>query len=128
MTIQPTSYSILELALVSKGHSMKETFNNVLDLAQHAETFGYTRFWLAEHHNSPNIGSSATSVLIGYVAASTNALRIGSGGIMLPNHSPLIIAEELELWPLYILIELIWAWAELREPTEKQHWPSALIL
>lgn len=94
MTIQPTSYSILELALVSKGHSMKETFNNVLDLAQHAETFGYTRFWLAEHHNSPNIGSSATSVLIGYVAASTNALRIGSGGIMLPNHSPLIIAEQ----------------------------------
>ncbi|MBK8680530.1 MAG: LLM class flavin-dependent oxidoreductase [Bacteroidetes bacterium] len=94
MTIQATYYSILELALVSKGHSMKETFNNVLDLAQHAETFGYTRFWLAEHHNSPNIGSSATSVLIGYVAEGTNTMRIGSGGIMLPNHSPLIIAEQ----------------------------------
>lgn len=94
MTIQPTSYSILELALVSKGHSMKETLNNVLDLAQHAETFGYTRLWLAEHHNSINIGSSATSVLIGYVAQGTNTLRIGSGGIMLPNHSPLVIAEQ----------------------------------
>jgi len=89
-----TFYSILELALVSQGHSTQETFNNVLDLAQHAETLGYTRFWLAEHHNARNIGSSATSVLIGYVAAGTNTLRIGSGGIMLPNHSPLIIAEQ----------------------------------
>ena len=89
-----TFYSILDLALVSEGHTMKETFNNVLELAQHAETFGYTRYWLAEHHNAPNIGSSATSVLIGYVAEGTNTLRIGSGGIMLPNHSPLIIAEQ----------------------------------
>jgi len=89
-----TFYSILDLALVSEGHSMKETFNNVLKLAQHAETFGYTRYWLAEHHNAPNIGSSATSVLIGYVAEGTNTLRIGSGGVMLPNHSPLIIAEQ----------------------------------
>ncbi|TVZ28292.1 luciferase family oxidoreductase group 1 [Gillisia sp. Hel_I_86] len=94
MKIQNTLYSILDLALVSEGHTLKQTFNNVLELAQHAETFGYTRYWLAEHHNAPNIGSSATSVLIGYVAGGTNTLRIGSGGIMLPNHSPLIIAEQ----------------------------------
>jgi luciferase family oxidoreductase group 1 len=89
-----TFYSILDLALVSKGHSLKQTFNNALELAQHVETFGYTRYWLAEHHNAPNIGSSATAVLIGYVAEGTSTLRIGSGGIMLPNHSPLIIAEQ----------------------------------
>ncbi len=89
-----TSYSILELALISQGSTVKQTFNNVLELAQYAESLGYKRFWLAEHHNAVNIGSSATSVLIGYVAAGTNTLRVGSGGIMLPNHSPLIIAEQ----------------------------------
>ncbi|QXP58803.1 LLM class flavin-dependent oxidoreductase [Olleya sp. HaHaR_3_96] len=89
-----TLYSILDLALVSEGHTLKETYNNALKLAQNAETFGYTRYWLAEHHNSSNIGSSATSVLIGYVAQGTTTLRIGSGGIMLPNHSPLIVAEQ----------------------------------
>lgn len=89
-----TTYSILELALVSEGHSLKQTFNNTLDLAQHAEDFGYTRFWLAEHHNAVNIGSSATAVLIGYIAEGTKTLRVGSGGIMLPNHSPLIVAEQ----------------------------------
>ena len=94
MKTQHTAYSILDLALVSEGHSLKQTYNNALELAQNAETFGYTRYWLAEHHNSPNIGSSATSVLIGYVAQGTKTLRIGSGGIMLPNHSPLIVAEQ----------------------------------
>ncbi|MBM1107175.1 LLM class flavin-dependent oxidoreductase [Aurantibacter crassamenti] len=94
MKIQHTLYSILDLALVSEGQTLKQTYNDTLKLAQHAEKFGYTRYWLAEHHNSPNIGSSATSVLIGYVAEGTNTLRIGSGGIMLPNHSPLIIAEQ----------------------------------
>lgn len=94
MLNKQTYYSILELALVSKDNSMQETFNNVLDLAQHSETFGYKRFWLAEHHNAANIGSSATSVLIGYIAAGTKNLRIGSGGVMLPNHSPLLIAEQ----------------------------------
>lgn len=89
-----TLYSILDLALVSQNHTLKQTFNNVLKLAQEAEKYGYTRFWLAEHHNSENIASSATSILIGYVAQGTNTLRIGSGGIMLPNHSPLIIAEQ----------------------------------
>lgn len=94
MSIQKTSFSILELALVSKGQNYQQTFNNVLKLAQQAEGFGYKRFWLAEHHNSANIGSSATAVLIGYVAAGTQTIRVGSGGVMLPNHSPLIIAEQ----------------------------------
>ncbi|MBP0902371.1 LLM class flavin-dependent oxidoreductase [Mariniflexile gromovii] len=94
MNTQHINYSILDLALVSQGHSLTQTYKDVLKLAQHAERFGYTRYWLAEHHNAPNIGSSATSVLIGYVAEGTKTLRIGSGGIMLPNHSPLIIAEQ----------------------------------
>ncbi|MDO7173520.1 LLM class flavin-dependent oxidoreductase [Mariniflexile sp. AS56] len=94
MKTTPTRYSILDLALVSEGHTLKQTYNNALELAQHAESFGYTRYWLAEHHNAPNIASSATSVLIGYIAEGTKTLRIGSGGIMLPNHSPLIIAEQ----------------------------------
>jgi len=94
MKIQHTSYSILDLALVSEGHTLKQTYYNARELAQQAEGFGYTRYWLAEHHNSPNIGSSATAILIGYVAEGTNTLRIGSGGIMLPNHSPLIVAEQ----------------------------------
>src|SRR5690606_13350099 len=67
---------------------------NSLKLAQHAENFGYTRYWLAEHHNAVSIGSSATSVIIGYIAQGTHKIRVGSGGIMLPNHSPLIIAEQ----------------------------------
>jgi len=94
MKKNPTTYSILDLALVSKGHTLKDTYTNVLELAQHAETFGYTRYWLAEHHNSSNIASSATSILIGYVAQGTSTIRVGSGGVMLPNHSPLIIAEQ----------------------------------
>lgn len=94
MNTKHTRYSILDLALVSKDHTLKQTYNNALTLAQQAESFGYTRYWLAEHHNAANIGSSATSVLIGYVAQGTTTLRIGSGGIMLPNHSPLIIAEQ----------------------------------
>lgn len=89
-----TSYSILELALVSQGHSLKQTFSNSLKLAQQAESFGYTRFWLAEHHNAINVGSSATAILIGYIAEGTKTIRVGSGGIMLPNHSPLIVAEQ----------------------------------
>lgn len=94
MNTEPTAYSILDLALVSKDHTLAQTFNNVRKLAKHAENLGYSRFWLAEHHNASNIGSSATSILIGYVAEGTKTLRIGSGGIMLPNHSPLIIAEQ----------------------------------
>ena len=94
MNTKKTEYSILELALVSKGGTIKETLNNSLALAKVAETSNYKRYWFAEHHNAEHIGSSATSILIGYVAENTNSLRIGSGGIMLPNHSPLIIAEQ----------------------------------
>lgn len=86
--------SILELATVGSGISIEKTFNNSLDLAQKAEGFGYNRFWLAEHHNMVSIASSATSLLIGYIAGGTNKIRVGSGGIMLPNHSALIVAEQ----------------------------------
>jgi luciferase family oxidoreductase group 1 len=92
---QPTTaYSILELAIVSQGQSMQQTLHNSLKLAKAAEEHNYKRIWFAEHHNSDNIGSSATSLLMGYVAENTTGIRIGSGGIMLPNHSPLIIAEQ----------------------------------
>ena len=88
------AYSILDLAFVSNGSSPAETFKNSLRLAQQAEAFGYKRFWLAEHHNAISIASSATSVLIGYIAEGTKKIRVGSGGIMLPNHSSLIVAEQ----------------------------------
>lgn len=88
------AYSILELAIVSKGSTFKKTLNNSLALAKVAEANNYKRYWFAEHHNSDSIGSSATSILIGYVAENTNTIRVGSGGIMLPNHSPLIVAEQ----------------------------------
>lgn len=88
------SYSILELAIVSEGSTFKQTLNNSLELAKVAEENNYTRYWFAEHHNSESVGSSATSILIGYVAENTQKIRVGSGGIMLPNHSPLIIAEQ----------------------------------
>lgn len=87
-------YSILELASMGIGSTPTDTFSNSLDLAQQAEQMGYTRFWLAEHHNMVSIASSATAVLIGHIAGGTKTLRVGSGGIMLPNHSPLIVAEQ----------------------------------
>lgn len=89
-----TRYSILELAAISEGKAVHDTLSDSLDLARKAERLGYERFWLAEHHNAHNIASSATSVLIGYIAGGTSRIRVGSGGIMLPNHSPLIIAEQ----------------------------------
>ncbi len=92
--IKNIPYSILELASVSAGSNPAETFKNSLNLAQKAEELGYTRFWLAEHHNMVSIASSATAVLIGYIAGGTQKIRVGSGGIMLPNHSPLIVAEQ----------------------------------
>jgi luciferase family oxidoreductase group 1 len=94
MNARPTAYSILELAVVSKGNSFAETFANALSLAQTAEAEGYTRFWLAEHHNSVSVGSSSPPVLIGHIAAGTKTIRVGSGGVMLPNHSPLVVAEQ----------------------------------
>lgn len=94
MDAKKIDYSILELAIISEGQSFKETLNNSLALAKEADQQNYKRYWFAEHHNSNNVGSSATSVLIGYVAENTDKLRVGSGGIMLPNHAPLIIAEQ----------------------------------
>lgn len=87
-------FSILDLCPIVKGGSAEETFRNSLDLAQHAERWGYNRYWLAEHHNMPGIASAATSVVIAHIAAGTSAIRVGSGGIMLPNHPPLVIAEQ----------------------------------
>jgi luciferase family oxidoreductase group 1 len=86
--------SILDLAPILQGGSAAESFKNSLDLAQHAERWGYNRYWLAEHHNMPGIASAATSVVIGYVAGGTKTIRVGAGGVMLPNHAPLVIAEQ----------------------------------
>jgi luciferase family oxidoreductase group 1 len=89
-----TPLSVLDLVPIAQGRTAADALLNTLDLAQHAERWGYRRYWLAEHHNIAGIASSATSVLIGYVACGTKTIRVGSGGVMLPNHAPLIIAEQ----------------------------------
>ena len=86
--------SVLDLAPIVEGGDAAQSFRNSLDLARHAERLGYRRFWLAEHHNIPSVASAATSVLIAHVAGGTSSIRVGAGGIMLPNHSPLVIAEQ----------------------------------
>ena len=86
--------AVLDLAFVPSGATPADALHNTLDLARHAERWGYRRFWLAEHHNMVGIASAATSVVIGYVAGGTRTIRVGSGGVMLPNHSPLVIAEQ----------------------------------
>src|SRR5688500_3628691 len=87
-------FSVLDLAPILAGSNAAQSFRNSRDLAQHVERWGYRRYWLAEHHSMPGIASAATSVVIGYVAAGTSTIRIGAGGVMLPNHSPLVIAEQ----------------------------------
>lgn len=87
-------FSILDLAPVAEGATPADAFRNSLDLAQHGERWGYKRFWLAEHHNMSGIASAATSVVIAHIAGGTRTIRVGSGGIMLPNHAPLVIAEQ----------------------------------
>ncbi|MEP6956252.1 MAG: LLM class flavin-dependent oxidoreductase [Chthoniobacterales bacterium] len=87
-------YSILDLSPIIEGGDAALAFRNTVDLARHAEQWGYHRFWLAEHHNMPGIASAATSIVIGHVAAATERIRVGSGGVMLPNHAPLVIAEQ----------------------------------
>jgi luciferase family oxidoreductase group 1 len=87
-------FSVLDLSPVVVGGTVSESLQNTLDLAQHVEKWGYNRYWLAEHHNMTGIASSATSVVIGHVAQGTSKIRVGSGGIMLPNHAPLVIAEQ----------------------------------
>jgi luciferase family oxidoreductase group 1 len=86
--------SVLDLSPIALGSNASQSFQNTLDLARHAEALGFKRFWLAEHHGMPGIASAATAVLIGHVAGGTKTIRVGAGGIMLPNHSPLVIAEQ----------------------------------
>ncbi|MCX2433457.1 LLM class flavin-dependent oxidoreductase [Pedobacter sp. GR22-10] len=87
-------YSVLDLATVLEGHTAADTFKTSLEMAQQSESLGYRRYWFAEHHNMAGVASSATAVLIGFIASGTQTIRVGSGGIMLPNHSPLIVAEQ----------------------------------
>jgi luciferase family oxidoreductase group 1 len=89
-----TPLSVLDLSPVSEGSTPARALANSLDLAQHAEALGYRRFWVAEHHSMVGVSSAATSVVIGYLAAGTTSIRLGAGGVMLPNHSPLVIAEQ----------------------------------
>jgi luciferase family oxidoreductase group 1 len=95
--------SVLDLASVNRGSSAGQALRHSLDLAQHAERWGYERFWMAEHHNMPGVASAATAVALGFVAQGTTRIRVGAGGIMLPNHAPLVIAEQFgtlaELYP-----------------------------
>src|ERR1700729_2278224 len=89
-----TALSILDLVRVTEATTAREAMDNARDLAAHAETLGYTRYWVAEHHNMRGIASAATAVVIAHIAAGTSTIRVGAGGIMLPNHSPLVIAEQ----------------------------------
>ena len=131
--------SILDLAHVPAGSNVGQALRNTLDLARHADGLGYTRFWLAEHHNMPGIASAATSVVIGQVAAVTQRIRVGAGGIMLPNHAPLVIAEQFgtleALFPGRIDLGLGRApgtdgltWRALRrEPRASEHFPDDVL-
>ena len=92
--LQSTKFSVLDLVPVTQGSTHLDAIKNSLDLARHVEALGYERFWISEHHNMESIVSSATVVLLGYVAQGTSKIRVGSGGIMLPNHAPLIVAEQ----------------------------------
>jgi len=98
MSLSPSDtvpFSVLDLTPIAAGTTPADTFRHSLDLAQKVEKLGYTRFWLSEHHNMASVASSAPVVLIGYIASGTTTLRVGSGGIMLPNHAPLVVAEQL---------------------------------
>src|SRR5262245_25040789 len=94
LTLRSTPLSVLDLAPVATGGTVGDALRNSVDLARHVERLGYLRHWVAEHHNMPGIASSAPAVLIAHLASATTALRIGSGGVMLPNHQPLVIAEQ----------------------------------
>ena len=131
--------SILEVAAVPNGADPATALRDVRDLAQHAERWGYRRIWLAEHHNMPGIASAATSVVIGYVAAATKTIRVGSGGIMLPNHSPLVIAEQFgtlaTLYPDRIDLglgrapgtDMATVRALRRDPSSAEHFPQDVV-
>lgn len=93
-SLNDLTYSVLDLATVVQGHTIADSYHNSLENALQAEKLGYKRYWFAEHHNMISVASSATSLLIGYIAGGTSTIRVGSGGIMLPNHSPLVVAEQ----------------------------------
>src|SRR5512142_299567 len=92
--LPPVPVSVLDLAPVGEGATTTEAVRHTIGLAQRADDLGFTRFWVAEHHNMPGIASSAPAVLIGAIAAATERIRVGSGGVMLPNHAPLAVAEQ----------------------------------
>jgi luciferase family oxidoreductase group 1 len=131
--------SVLDLAFVTRGATPADALRNTLDLAQHAERWGYHRYWLAEHHNMVGIASAATAVVIGYVAGGTRAIRVGAGGIMLPNHSPLVIAEQFgtleTLYPERIDLGLgrapgtdqLTVQALRRHPGSAEHFPQDVL-
>ncbi|MDR3673683.1 MAG: LLM class flavin-dependent oxidoreductase [Holophaga sp.] len=131
--------SILDLAPIIEGGDAAQSFRASLDLARHAERWGYRRFWLAEHHGMPGIASAATAVLMGHVAAGTSTIRVGAGGIMLPNHSPLVIAEQFgtleALFPGRIDLGLgrapgsdpVTAWALRRTPSDPDQFPQDVM-
>src|SRR6195256_4467626 len=89
-----TSLSILDLVRVTQNTDARGAFDNARDLARHAERWGYRRYWVAEHHGMPGVASAATAVVISHIAGGTSRIRVGAGGIMLPNHAPLVIAEQ----------------------------------
>ena len=93
-SLKNTAYSVLDLATIAEGRSIADTYHHSLANARQAEQLGYTRYWFAEHHNMVSVASSAPTVLIGYIAGNTTSIRVGSGGVMLPNHSPLLVAEQ----------------------------------
>lgn len=131
--------AVLDLAPVSEGKTPADAFKNARDLARHVESWGYKRYWVAEHHNMVGIASAATSVVIGYIAGSTSKIRVGAGGIMLPNHSPMIIAEQFgtleSLYPGRIDLGLGRApgtdqqtWRALRRDAQaSEHFPQDVI-
>ncbi len=112
--------SILDLAHIGKGESARDSFEASVKMAQLAEKWGYRRIWYAEHHNMPSIASSATSVLIAHIAAHTSTIRLGAGGIMLPNHSPLTIAEQFARWRRCIPVVSTSEWAALPAATRRR--------
>lgn len=89
-----TPLSVLDLSPILQGGDASQSLANTLDLARHAERWGYKRYWLAEHHNMTGVASAATAVVIAHVASGTSTIRVGAGGVMLPNHAPLVIAEQ----------------------------------
>ena len=97
MPVRPVALSILDLSPVAAGSSGAISLRNSLDLARLADRLGFTRYWVAEHHNLPSIASSAPDIMIGQIAAATARIRVGSGGVMLPNHAPLMVAERFKV-------------------------------